>query len=219
VLFAQGKYQESAAGLYSVLSVGPGWDWTTLSSLYSNVEVYSKQLRALEAYVKQKPQATDGRFVLAYHYLTCGHKDHATKQLQEIYKQRPQDMLVKQLLLSTGGPEAIGAAPITADAEKPTAPTIAATDLVGNWNASGPSKTTFAMQLGQDGTFSWTYTQNGKAETVKGVYALDGNVLAMEPETGGTMLAELAPPRGGQMDFRLLGAPPGDAGMKFQKKA
>ena len=70
-MFAQGKYKEAAAGLYSVLSVGPGWDWTTMCSLYPNVEVYTKQLRALEAAVKQNPQANDARFVLAYHYLTA----------------------------------------------------------------------------------------------------------------------------------------------------
>ena len=36
VLFAQGKYEQAAAPLYSVLSVGPGWDWTTLIGNYSD---------------------------------------------------------------------------------------------------------------------------------------------------------------------------------------
>src|SRR5262249_57315751 len=68
VLFAQGQYQQAAATIYSVLAVGPGWDWTTLSSMYSNVDVYAKQLRALEAYRKQNPGAADAAFLLAYHY-------------------------------------------------------------------------------------------------------------------------------------------------------
>jgi uncharacterized protein (TIGR03066 family) len=219
-MFAQGNYKEAAAGLYSVLSVGPGWDWTTLSSLYPNVDVYTAQLRALEAFVKRQPQGPEGRFVLAYHYLTCGSKDHAAAQLQVLYQQQPQDMLVKQLLLMTGGSEAIGA-PSTAavtDAQGSQAPAIAAGDLVGNWSASGQDKTSFAMQLGENGSFTWTFTQNGKAETVKGVYALDGNVLAMEPETGGVMLAELTPPQENRFDFRMLGAPPGDPGLRFEKK-
>jgi tetratricopeptide (TPR) repeat protein len=217
VMFAQGKYKESAAGLYSVLSVGPGWDWTTLSSLYPNVDAYTKQLRALEATVKQNPQAADARFVLAYHYLTCGSKDAAAAQYKELYKATPQDNLVKELLLMTGGPEAIGAP--TTPAEPPTAaaPKIAATDLVGSWSAAGQSGTKFELGLAGDGKFSWNYSQNGKSQTVKGVYALDGNVLAMEPESGGVMLAELAPPQGGRLDFKLLGAPPGDAGLKFAK--
>jgi hypothetical protein len=31
-----------------VLSVGPGWDWTTLIGLYPSIDVYTTQLRALE---------------------------------------------------------------------------------------------------------------------------------------------------------------------------
>ena len=52
VLFAQGKYQESAAAIHSVLAVGPGWDWTTLISLYPSVDTYTQQLRKLEEAVK-----------------------------------------------------------------------------------------------------------------------------------------------------------------------
>ena len=49
-LFALGRYKEAAAAEYAVLSAGPGWDWTTLSGLYPNVDVYTEQLRALEQY-------------------------------------------------------------------------------------------------------------------------------------------------------------------------
>jgi len=58
-LFAQANYKEAAAGLYSVLSAGPGWDWTTLSSLYPSVDTYTAQLRTLEKTVKQNPKASD----------------------------------------------------------------------------------------------------------------------------------------------------------------
>jgi len=217
VMFAQGKYKESAAGLYSVLAIGPGWDWTTLSSLYPNVDAYTKQLRALEAYVKQNPQAMDARFVLAYHYMTTGAKDAAAKQYQAIYNQTPQDNLVKQLLLMTGGEQAIGAAPQPTQTAPTTAPSVAADALVGKWSAAGQGNAKFAMELTKDGGFSWTFTQAGKPQTVKGVYALDGNVLAMEPESGGTMLAEVTQPQGGSFGFQLLGAPPGDPGLKFVK--
>lgn len=218
VMFAQGKYQEAAAGLYSVLSVGPGWDWTTLSSLYPSVEVYTKQLRALENHVKQQPQATDARFVLAYHYLTMGSNDAAVSQLKQLHQKMPQDTLVKQLLLATGGPEALGVAAPAAEAPMPAAAAVAAADLVGNWGATGQGDTQFALGLTQDGNFTWTFTQGGKAQTVKGVYALDGDTLAMEPETGGTMLATVTPPQGGKFRFQLLGAPPGDPGLNFAKK-
>jgi uncharacterized protein (TIGR03066 family) len=217
VMFAQGKYKDAAAGLYSVLSVGPGWDWTTMSSLYPNIDVYTKQLRALEAAVKQNPQANDARFVLAYHYLTCGSEDAAAAQLKELYKVTPQDNLIKELLMMTGGPESIGASAAPAERAPAQAPQIPAADLVGSWNAAGQRGTKFEMGLAQDGKFTWNYSQNGKSQSVKGVYALDGNVLAMEPESGGVMLAEVTPPQGGRLDFKLLGAPPGDPGLKFAK--
>ena len=217
VMFAQGKYKEAAAGLYSVLSVGPGWDWTTLSSLYPSVDVYTKQLRALEAAVKQNPEAKDARFVLAYDYLTCGSKDAATEQLKELYKATPQDNVIKELLLMTAGPEALGASAAPAATSPTEAPAVVAADLIGTWTAAGQSGTKFELGLAADGKFSWNYTQDGKSQTVKGVYALDKNVLAMEPETGGVMLAEVTQPQGGRFAFQLLGAPPGDPGLKFAK--
>jgi uncharacterized protein (TIGR03066 family) len=217
VQFAQGKYQEAAAGLYSVLTVGPGWDWTTLSSLYPSIDIYTKQLRALEDYIRQRPQATDARFVLAYHYLTTNNKDAATGQLKELNKQSPQDPLIAQLLMMTAGPEALGVAPPAEDTAVPDVPAVPAADLVGNWTAKGERNTKFAMELSKDGNFSWTYTEKGKPQTVKGVYAVDGNVLAMEPESGGVMLAEVTQPKSGGFDFKMLGAPPGDKGLKFVK--
>ncbi|MFM7150170.1 MAG: tetratricopeptide repeat protein, partial [Gemmataceae bacterium] len=50
--FATKKYKDSAATLYAVLAAGPGWDWNTLSSFYSDSETYTKQLRALENWVR-----------------------------------------------------------------------------------------------------------------------------------------------------------------------
>jgi tetratricopeptide (TPR) repeat protein len=217
VMFAQGKYREAAAGLHSVLAVGPGWDWTTLSSLYPNVDVYTKQLRALEAAVKANPQANDARFVLAYHYLTTGAKDAAAEQLKVVNAATPQDNVIKELLLMTAGPEALGAAAVQSESATPAGPAVAAADLVGTWAAAGQGGTKFELELGTDGNFAWTYAQGGKSQTVKGVFAIDGNVLAMEPESGGVMLAEVSPPQAGRFQFALLGAPPGDPGLQFSK--
>ncbi len=138
-------------------------------------------------------------------------------QLKELYKQMPQDELVKQLLVMTAGPEAVGGAPVASDTAEAKAPAVPADDLLGKWSASGEGDAKFAMELAKDGNFTWTFTQKGKPQTVKGVYALDGNVLAMEPESGGVMLAEVTEPKAGRFDFHLLGAPPGDPGLKFSK--
>ena len=62
-LFALGRYDEAAATLYAVLAVGPGWDWTTLISLYPEVGVYTAQLRALEEFCRAHPESATAHFV------------------------------------------------------------------------------------------------------------------------------------------------------------
>ena len=99
-LFALGRYKEAAAADYAVLSAGPGWDWTTLSALYPNVDVYTAQLRALEQYAKSHPAASDAKFLLAENYLTCGYTDAAAVQLKEVVQLDPKDQLSAQLLNS-----------------------------------------------------------------------------------------------------------------------
>jgi tetratricopeptide (TPR) repeat protein len=217
IMFAQGKYKEAAAGLYSVLTVGPGWDWATMSSLYPNVGVYTQQLRALEKYVKEHKDARDAQFVLVYHYLATGNKDAATKGLQVLHKATPDDRLVTELLLMNAGPEAIGAKVPTDDPSAPAPPVVAAAELLGTWTAAGEGGTKFSLLLNNEGLFSWKYTEDGKEHAVKGVYALDGNVLALEPETGGVMLSEVTRPKDGKFNFKLLGAPESDSGLKFAK--
>src|SRR5204862_5794138 len=74
VLFAMGNYKESAATLHPVLAVGPGWDWTTMCSLYPDVNTYTKQMRNLETWVGENPKEAYGHFLMGYHYMTCGHE-------------------------------------------------------------------------------------------------------------------------------------------------
>ena len=97
-LFALHRYKEAAGTIYAVLSVGPGWDWTTLSSFYPDVDVYTEQLRALEQYVNANPNAAEARFLLAYHYMTCGHTDAAATQFKAVVQLNPKDQLSAQLL-------------------------------------------------------------------------------------------------------------------------
>ena len=42
-LFALHRYKEAAGTIYAVLSIGPGWDWTTLSGFYPDVNIYTQQ--------------------------------------------------------------------------------------------------------------------------------------------------------------------------------
>ena len=127
VLFAAGKYDLAAGPLYAVLSVGPGWDWTTMAGLYPNIDVYTAQLRKLEAFVTANPNSTSGRFVLAYHYLTQGHTDDAVVQLKEVVALAPQDTLSAQLVRQFSKP---GTEPET-PAATPAPPPAAASGQAG----------------------------------------------------------------------------------------
>src|SRR6185437_12399128 len=97
-LFALQDYQQSAAAMYSVLSAGPGWDWTTMSGLYANNDVYTGQLRALEAYRTQNPNAAYAHFLLAYQYMMLGYKEQAAAELNAVVALQPSDQLAAQLL-------------------------------------------------------------------------------------------------------------------------
>ncbi len=111
VFFAQGKYEQAAAPLYAILSVAPGWDWTTLIGNYADANLYTEQLRGLEAYVKANPKSAAARFVLAYHYITQGHGDAAAGQLKEVVALQPSDTLSAQLLAKLEPASTTAAAP------------------------------------------------------------------------------------------------------------
>jgi tetratricopeptide (TPR) repeat protein len=110
VLFAQGNDEQAAAPLYAVLSVGPGWDWTTLIGNYSDASVYTEQLRKLEAFVKAHPKSAKAQFVLAYHYICQGQGEAAIKPLESVVALQPNDKLSAHLL-GTLKPASAAAAP------------------------------------------------------------------------------------------------------------
>ena len=97
-LFALGRYKEAASPIYAVVSMKPGWDWTTLCSLYADVDTYTEQLRALEHYVTANPNAIEARFLLVYHYMTSGHGEAAARQLTAVVQLSPKDRLSAELL-------------------------------------------------------------------------------------------------------------------------
>jgi len=216
ILFALGKYQDSAATLYPVLSVGPGFDWTTMIGLYPDVETYTKQLRALESYRDEHPQDAAARFVLAYHYLTGGHHDAAITQLKKLLTIVPDDQLAKQLLL---GLDPNAEVPNPAKQIEPPQPeaTVKAAELEGTWTATrGAGK--FEMALQSNGEFSWTYEEKGKPSQVTGVWSVDEKgVLALEMNDQGVMLAQIVP-KGGQLDFYMLGDDKGSEPLHFVKQ-
>ena len=219
VLFALKRYPESASAIYAVLSAGPGWDWTTMSGLYPGVEVYTQQLRDLENFAKAIPTSADGNFLLGYHYLTMGHQETANKAFGLALQQLPGDKLLIQLVDMTtpAGKETKSPPPIPpAPAELAPDKVLSVEQMVGTWKAAS-ADAQFELQLSADGAFVWTYTRGTSTESVKGVFAVDQNNLAMEPNAGGTMLAEIDFAIPSRFLFKMIGGETNDPGLEFTK--
>ena len=213
--FAQGKYQHAAAPLYAVLSVRPGWDWTTLSGMYPDVETYTSQLRALEAYVRANPDSAQPHFVLAYHYLTAGHDPNAIAQLKEVVKLQPGDKLSAQIIAAfqpSGGTQ-----PPPSEAAPAAGPAVEG-KLSGSWAATPAQDAKIALAIQDDGAFTWTAAGPGKPPmNIAGKSTFADGVLTLAAERGqkGALVGHVAWKDADNFTFRLVGGPSNDPGLKF----
>jgi hypothetical protein len=214
VLFALGRYAEAAAVIHSVLDVGPGWDWKTLSSLYANTDAYTEQLRALEAACKKDPKAANLRFLLGYHYLSCGFPDKALEEFRRAHELQPNDSVAAALVATLSPRDAQQAKPAAGGAAK----AIPSDKLVGDWKASAKGKGTYSLSLHQDGSFTWGFTRDKRKQEVKGVHIVEGNVLAMEPDGGGVLLAELTLKEPDLLHFQMISGESKDPGLEFRRE-
>jgi tetratricopeptide (TPR) repeat protein len=210
-LFAQGQYKQAAAADYAVLSAGPGWDWTTLSSLYPDVAVYTEQLRALEQYALSNPAASDAKFLLAENYLTCGYTDAAAAQFKEVVRLDPKDRLSAQLLKSITAP--VAAEPLPA----PAAGTgrADAASLAGNWTATRADSAKITLALAGDGKFTWTVDQNDKPRQFSGTYSVTDNLLVLKQGNNPMMAGQVVSLAADRFNFKLAGDNPSDPGLTF----
>lgn len=216
VLFATGQYKPAAAATYAVLSVGPGWDWPTLISLYPNPEVYTAQLRALEQYRNVNLNAPEIRFLLAYHYMSCGSNDAAAAELREIVRLNPKDQLSAQLLAGLSGDKSAPRLPAAAGPALAATPVDAAR-LVGNWSASRPDGASFVLNL-TDKTYAWKYSQDGKTQEFTGAYTVADNLLILKQNGNAAMIGQIAMTGSDQFNFKLAGNNPSDPGLTFSRK-
>jgi tetratricopeptide (TPR) repeat protein len=226
-LFALKRYDEAAATLYAVLSVGPGWDWTTLIGLYGDPETYTQQLRALEAYCTQNPQSAAGRFVLAYHYLTQGHADAAVRQLQIVTSLQPKDQLAAQLVqqLQKTDPAAAGTN-VTQGQPQPASTAPAATNaqagiagkLEGTWTAQPSPDTTITVTFQDKGHFTWKVTRQGKDQQFEGNSSFENGILTLvQSENNNAMVGNVTWKDENHFTFKVVGAGPTDPGLSLTK--
>lgn len=218
-LFALGRYDESAATLYAVLSVGPGWDWTTLIGLYSDPETYTEQVRALEAYCRSHPDSASGRFVLAYHYLTQDHTDAAVAMLKQVVERKPKDTLSAKLLKQLSAPketaEAADAAPPAAANADTTPPEGAS--IAGTWTAQPAPDTTIVLTIQAGGPFTWQVTQKERKQQFTGSSTYGDGLLTLAQDKGPALVGRVSWKDATHMTFRIVGDGPDDPGLSFSK--
>lgn len=245
-LFALGRYDEAAAALYAVLSVGPGWDWTTLISLYGNPDAYTQQLRALESYTDQHKTSAASRFVLAYHYLTEGHMTEAADQLREVSILQPKDQLSAQLLRQIqqaqqsapagsgegANPSAspgAGPGPLassTAPGPNPTpaqspAPASAGQQgsIVGTWMAHPSQDTTITVTFPDAAHFTWRVVQKGQDHQFEGASSYVNGILTLAQDQNNAMVGDVNWQDPNHFQFKVLGGGPEDPGLTFAKSS
>jgi len=214
-LFALGRYDESAATLYAVLAVGPGWDWTTLISLYPSVDVYTTQLRALEEYCKTHTDSATARFVLAYEYLTEGFTDAAVPILKQVVALKPSDTVSTKLLHQLEPPKeepAKVASPAPTDTTPPQGASIA-----GTWNAEPSTGTSIALVVQPGGAFVWQATVKGHKQQLTGTSTYGDGILTLAQDKGPALVGRVSWKDASHMTFRVVGDGPDDPGLSFAK--
>jgi tetratricopeptide (TPR) repeat protein len=211
-LFALGRYDEAAAALYVVLTAGPGWDWPTMVGLYSDVDTYTRQLRALEAAIHANPAVASKRFVLAYHYLVQEHTERARREFENAIQLQPKDELAAQfvkLLTPPSEAPAVAAtdparATETAGMHQPSPPPAA---LLGTWKAQPRRDLSIELTVREDGQFTWDVNSNGQADSITGgVDYLDG-VLTLTQADAPALAGKVVNLGEKQFGLELLGGP------------
>ncbi|HEY2251213.1 MAG TPA: tetratricopeptide repeat protein [Planctomycetaceae bacterium] len=226
VLFAMKDYQRAAATVYAVLSVSPGWDWTTLSGLYADQDVFTRQLRDLETFHKEHPESAAAAFLRGYHYTTCRHTEAAIKQFEATVKLLPDDRFLPQLLaLVTGGREQPApdrsSAPresATDNSSEPAPSPTMTVNFTGDWRAQPRDSTVIDLRLFKDQRFVWTATQGGSPRVIAGRYALEGDTMFLAGGSG-TLIGRVQVQTDGSFKFSLLGNPQSDPGLDFRRVA
>ena len=216
VLFAVGKYDLAAGPLYAVLSVGPGWDWTTMAGLYPDIEVYTTQLRKLEAYVTANPTSTAGRFVLAYHYLTQGNTDAAVGSAQGGRRPGSPGHTLRPALKQFSPPATAPGHPGGSDRS-------ATLDDTRQAGESGRKLDRTPGQRYDDRPANWgrrdvhlEVTAKGKPRQLAGKWSLTNNLLtlAQEGDAGG-LVGRVSWQADDKWSFRVIGTGAEDQGLLF----
>ena len=212
-LFALGEYKQASAAVHSILASGPGWDWTTLQSLYPDNDTYANQLAALEKAAAAKPDDAAIQFLLAYHLITANQSAAAKETLTRLRKLLPTDPVVTQLAQSAG---------VEAEKVEPKVPTPTAADvqldIIGEWMATRPDGGKIGLSIKPEGGFNWSVEdKTGKKDAFDGTFSLEDNVLILERKSGGALMGRVTALADNKFQFKVLGGGDSDPGLTFAK--
>ncbi len=204
------RYRDAAAAYHAVIAVVPGWDWTTMIRLYGNPDIYTHQLRMLEAYSVEHPQSAEARFLLAVHYLTAGFPDAAANELEELAEQRPDDLLPRQLLREMR--------PTDSGSPAPTPPRPGkAGKLEGIWTAHPRAGTTIFLSFKARGLLECRVLRGIEETTYRGFYLHDRDTLLLTQDQDNTLTGELTWTDPRHFTFRLFESQGDDTGLAFEQ--
>lgn len=226
-LFALGRYGDAAGVLNPVLASGPGWDWATMSAFYPDGEIYTGQLRKLEAYVESRPDSADSQFLLGYHYLVAGFIDEAFGMFDSVTTLQPADTVAVQLRNLTGSSSPTAdseEAPAGEVADAPPADLgdgvvvelISPDDIIGGWKSASGDGKTITLTLSPEGPFEWNYEGAADGKVLSGEWSIDDEGQLILAAADVQMVATISLNED-TLQFILAGSPVGDPGLSFQR--
>jgi len=216
VLFSLNRFPEAAGVLNPVLASGPGWGWETMVGFYNSSSTYTNQLRRLEAYVKGKPDAADGHFLLGYHYMVSAHMEEAYKEFALTAELQPADTIARQLRDLTASSLPDGGS--VEDVPPPPRPDpVPAEKLTGTWVCERGDNGKVIFVMTADGNYTWSYMNGDQNSELKGTYGLNDKGLLVLSGEDTQMVSEVSLSSDTAMRFVLVGAPDGDPGLEFKK--
>lgn len=226
-LFALGRYGDAAGVLNPVLASGPGWDWATMSAFYPDGEIYTVQLRKLEAYVDSRPDSADSQFLLGYHYLVAGFIDEAYGMFDSVTTLQPADTVAVQLRNLTGSSsptadseevpaEEISDAPPADLGDGVVVEMISPDDIIGGWRSVSGDGKTITLTLSPDGPFEWNYEGAADGTVLSGEWSIDEEGQLILAAADVQMVATISLNED-TLQFILAGSPVGDPGLSFQR--
>ena len=223
VLFALGKYSEAAGVLNPLLAGGPGWDWTTMVTLYDSQETYTGQLQKLEGFSKSKPDDASAHFLLGYHYMVCGHIEEAQAQFARAAELQPADTISKQMAdllaaTSVDGEEDAPPEDVKPPEDAEPIEPIPVDQLTGTWVSDKGENGKITLKFDDEGKFTWNFTKDKDSTEFGGDFSMNNNGLLVLDADESQMVASVELPEEDELKFILAGGPPGDPGLDFAKQ-